>query len=51
MGLVAKALRDYANGIINQDKYIGHGVFMHKITRVIHISNSYNTSMWFVSDL
>ena len=36
MALVAKALRNYEAGII-KDIYIGHGLFIHKVTGVIHI--------------
>ena len=36
MALVAKALRNYKAGVI-KDAYIGHGLFIHKATGVIHI--------------
>ena len=36
MALVAKALRYYKAGVF-KDTYIGHGLFLHKVTGVIHI--------------
>lgn len=37
MGLVAKALRNYVDGKFTNDMYIGHGLFIHKVTGVVHI--------------